>query len=452
MIPRLHKRGASFKGACQYILHDPKTTSRERVLWTDISNLVNKADDAWFEMFATARDQAELKRQSGQDARGRKNQKPVMHLSLSWAIGENPTQQHMLETARSALNAIGLGEHQALIAAHNDKQHLHVHMVVNTIHPVTGMTAALKYTKERLSRWAEAYEKEHGLHCEQRVANNRQRDESTKARQASALLMVGDISGLRDPNAEAKKPPYVPVKHKGPSRREWFAIKDLKDRMSRLRAAMDLPLKVERNALREHHDLAYKALRKETANALDHARSGIREQFKPQWRDLYRIQKRELRHVAGASVFERAVFVFGQRDRLRHSKPLSLRSAMQLIRNPAKLAGRLETVHARERRSLAQMEKTQAHVYADRIWSQHAVRLEKLKSDQSAERRQQREAHHAATRSVTLQMAKASLAQDCATPDQIPANTNGFKRVDEIKQKMAEWRRKNTGRDFGREL
>ena len=98
------------------------------------------------------------------------------------------------------------------------------------------------------------------------------------------------------------------------------------------------------------------------------------------------------------------------------------------------------------------MEKTQAHVYAERIWSQHAVRLEKLKSEQSAERRQQREAHHAATRSVTIQMAKASLVQDCATPHQTPANTNGFRTADEIKQQMAEWRRKNNGRDYGREM
>ena len=171
VIPRLHKRGMSFKGACAYILHDPKTTSRERVQWTETCNLISKADDAWFEMFATARDQAALKEQSGHDARGRKNTKPVLHVSLSWALTDNPTPQHMQETAKAALNAMGLADHQAVIAAHGDKKHLHVHMVVNTIHPETGMTAPLKYTKERLSRWAEGYERAHGIHCEQRIEN-----------------------------------------------------------------------------------------------------------------------------------------------------------------------------------------------------------------------------------------------------------------------------------------
>ncbi|MCK9910420.1 relaxase/mobilization nuclease domain-containing protein, partial [Microbacteriaceae bacterium K1510] len=113
----------------------------------------------------TARDQAALKEQSGQSARGRKNTKPVLHYTLSWAIGENPSPEHMRETALSSLKALGLDQHQAVMAAHSDKEHLHVHIVVNTIHPETGLTAPLKYTKERLSRWAEAYEREYGIHC-----------------------------------------------------------------------------------------------------------------------------------------------------------------------------------------------------------------------------------------------------------------------------------------------
>ena len=358
----------------------------------------------------------------------------------------------MMETARSALNALGLADHQAVIAAHNDKEHLHLHMVVNSIHPVTGMTAGLKYTKEKLSRWAEGYEKQYGIHCEQRIENNRQRHDATKERQASALLMIGDLSKFRNPPQSAERPPYVPVKYKGPNRREWFAIKDLKDRMKRLRAEMDLSLKVERHELRDRHDRAYKALQKETGDALQHARSGVREEFKLQWRDLYRAQKRELRYVGSASLMERAVFVFGQRERLRHSKPLSMRSAMKLIANPQKLADRLETVHNRERRALAQIEKTRVHAHADKIWSQHAVKLDRLKSEQSAERLQQREAHFAATRAVNLEMAKASLAQDGAAPARTPANTNEFRRADEIKRQMAEWRQRNAGRDFGREI
>src|SRR5690606_27220028 len=76
------------------------------------------------------------------------------------------------ETAASAIKALGLEEHEALIVAHRDKDHPHVHIVANTIHPYTGRTADLKFAKLKMSRWAEAYEREHGLHCTQRLQNN----------------------------------------------------------------------------------------------------------------------------------------------------------------------------------------------------------------------------------------------------------------------------------------
>jgi hypothetical protein len=163
MIPRLHKRGTSFKGACSYILHDAGKDTSDRVLWVGKHNLVSGPEHAWFEMFATARDQARLKEQAGQDARGRKNDKPVLHLTLSWAAGEKPTDRHIQDTVWSCLQALRLHDHQVLVAAHGDEEHLHVHMVINTVHPETGMTAPLKYTKEKLSRWAEAYEKQHAF-------------------------------------------------------------------------------------------------------------------------------------------------------------------------------------------------------------------------------------------------------------------------------------------------
>jgi hypothetical protein len=353
MVPRLHKRGTSFKGACGYILHDARKTSRDRVLWSETRNLISLADDAWFEMFATTRDQAELKRQAGRDARGRKNHKPVIHLTLSWAIGEKPTQQHMLETAGSALSAIGLSDHQAVIAAHGDKDHLHVHMVVNSIHPATGLTAELKYTKERLSRWAEGYEREHGLHCEERIVNNAKREQLARDRQASDALMPQG-------QATTGKPPYVPVKHRGPDRQQWFTRKNLKDRMSRLRAEMDLTHKGERDQLWQRQQKVRSDLQLNTQAAVDHAREHVRARFRPQWKDLYRAHRSEAKHVANATLLERAVFVFSRRERLGLRKPLSLRHAVSLIRNPGKLLDRIEAVHERERRSLAGSKRPKA--------------------------------------------------------------------------------------------
>ena len=62
------------------------------------------------------------------------------------------------------------------MVAHNDEPQAHIHMIVNKIHPETGRVAPLKYTKERLSKWAQAYEEKHGhIWCEDRVKNNAKR-------------------------------------------------------------------------------------------------------------------------------------------------------------------------------------------------------------------------------------------------------------------------------------
>ncbi len=411
------------------------------MLWSETRNLISPADDAWFEMFATTRDQAELKRQSGRDARGRKNEKPVIHLSLSWAIGEKPTPQHMLETATSALNALGLADHQAVIAAHGDKDHLHVHLVVNSIHPVTGLTAELKYSKERLSRWAEAYERAHGIHCDERIINNSKRERHARAREAADALMPGS-------SATAAKPPYVPVKHQGPNRQQWFTRKTLKDRMSRLRAEMDLTHKGERDQLWQRHKMVRSEITANTQAAVDHAREYVRAQFKPQWKDLYRAHRSEAKFVANAALLERAVFVFSRRERLGLRKPLSLRQAISFIRSPGKLLDRIDAVHERDRRSLSRVEKTEAKIYTEKIWTQYRTKVDRLIAEQTSERASLRNEQFGRTRGVTLEHAKASLAADMPKE---AANDPGWL-ADEIKLRMAEWRARNGGKDFGREL
>lgn len=44
----------------------------------------------------------------------------------------------MMEAADYLIKAMGLEEHQAIIAIHRDKAEAHFHVVVNTVHPATG--------------------------------------------------------------------------------------------------------------------------------------------------------------------------------------------------------------------------------------------------------------------------------------------------------------------------
>lgn len=463
MVPRLHKRGTSFKGACGYILHDAQKTSRDRVLWSETHNLISQADDAWFEMFATARDQALLKEQSGQSARGRKNTKPVLHYTLSWALGENPTPEHMRETALSSLRALGLDTHQAVMAAHSDKEHLHVHIVVNTIHPETGMTAPLKYTKEQLSRWAETYERQYGIHCEERIKNNEKRKEVAAARQA-------------DPTRA-----FAAVKHQQTARAEWFDKKVLLDRMKELRAEIRLlmpqPKPEMRMAMTTQHRGEREALYQSTVAAVDQARSSVFARYRPQWRELYRAHKAETKHLLRAAThpFERAVFVYSQRERLGNGKPLTLRQMVQLIMKPERLLQRVEAIQEKERRTLARSEKTDKKQVSERLWLQYRTRIDTVRERQKEDRFalvREREAHLRTV--VTFELAKESLLSERRPANDSPAirqpvevqpepatefntavNTRSptqMKRVEMIKQQMEEWRKRNQGRDFGREM
>src|SRR3989338_9197969 len=68
----------------------------------------------------------------------RKVRKPYYHLVLSWHEHEQPSNEQMLAAMAPMLEALGLAEHQAVIGTHHDREHRHVHVVVNTVHPTSG--------------------------------------------------------------------------------------------------------------------------------------------------------------------------------------------------------------------------------------------------------------------------------------------------------------------------
>lgn len=508
MVPRLQKRGSSFKGVCAYILHDAGKPTRDRVDWTATLNLVSDPDDAWFEMFETYRDADLLKARSGKSARGRKNTTPVLHYMLSWHKDDNPSAEHMREAALSSLKALGLQDHQVLMAAHADKEHLHVHLVVNTVNPETGLTAALKFTKLDLSKWAEAYEREHGIHCEERIRNNAERERikaertrTSRNRDASDILMgrKGEPTRMLTAGAEhdrARRKPYVPVKHRATHRKAWFEKKAITERMKALRASLDAELKAVREVTWERHAKQRDALDAATETEIDAARTRVSEAYKPQWRNLYRYQRKEMRHVEKISgnLLDRAAYVYRNRERFGTArKPLSLREMTPLIRSPARLQKRVVAVHERERRELAREVKLETKGLTDRIWAQHRMRFDLLRDRQAGERKAERDVQTERRRSVSFAMAKAALVRereeralalprpfkaterpaslpqrfrDAAAPpgdaseiiaeqQSTAANANAppiLARAEQIKRDMEAWRARNQGRDFGREL
>jgi hypothetical protein len=338
MIPRLHARGTSFKGAAAYLFHDKgQAKTAERVAWVHSLNLwTEKPQDAWFEMMDTWRERGALKKAAGLPATGRDNKQPVLHFSLSWHANDAPTAQQMKEAAQDALKALGLQDHQALIIAHRDEPHPHVHLLVNTVHRHTGKTASLSYSKETLSRWAEAYQLARGQeHCPERVKNNAQRAELKKERTAEkATRKQAQERGERVP----PRKPYQPVKDRSLSRKEWMDKAQIVARMKEMHTAVSTLQKPERDALSFKHRQARIALFDQGRAAVSKVYAQAKADYRPIWRERYRQQREEARYVdrvAASHPFERAVYVFQNRDRLAGpGKRLSLAEMTGLILSP----------------------------------------------------------------------------------------------------------------------
>lgn len=65
-------------------------------------------------------------------------QRPYYHLVLSWHELEQPTDDQMVEAADHMIRSLGLVEHQIVIGTHHDTKRRHVHLVCNTVHPISG--------------------------------------------------------------------------------------------------------------------------------------------------------------------------------------------------------------------------------------------------------------------------------------------------------------------------
>lgn len=64
--------------------------------------------------------------------------KPYYHLVLSWHELEQPTDDQMVEAADHMIRSLGLEDHQIVIGTHHDTKRRHIHLVCNTVHPVSG--------------------------------------------------------------------------------------------------------------------------------------------------------------------------------------------------------------------------------------------------------------------------------------------------------------------------
>lgn len=123
----------------------------EKTIGVEIGNVTSLAN-APAEMYAVA-----------QRADGRVKE-AVYHYILSWPEHERPKTEDIFAAARDTLAALGMSEHQYIIAIHANTDNLHAHIEVNRVHPKTFVAADTYRDYVKLHRAAREAEIKYGWH------------------------------------------------------------------------------------------------------------------------------------------------------------------------------------------------------------------------------------------------------------------------------------------------
>lgn len=276
MVPKLHPKGSSFRGAAAYLLHDKgQATTAHRLAWTEVRNLAtDNPQTAWKVMAATAMDQDRLKAGAGIKNTGRKSKDHVLHFTLSWHPDESAkvSRDEMLRAAHGAIRALKADDHQALIVSHNDEPQAHVHILLNRVNPADGRILSSSKEKMALSRWAEAYEKERGrIFCEERVLNNAARDRGEFVR--GEPNQARHLFEQKAANTNHEPPAPVVAEQK---RKDAAVAKKAREAKARHVAAQ--------RALDNTHRQRIADIRAKARQAIAVARQAIQEKFRPEWK------------------------------------------------------------------------------------------------------------------------------------------------------------------------
>jgi ketosteroid isomerase-like protein len=112
-----------------------------------------------------------------------------VHVTLSWAKGQNPSLEEKNEAAQSAIHgALRMEDAMWICYEHSDEDYVHIHIVCLKINPATRRAYDLHASQRKLSAWALQYEIDHGgvINTRRQIANERR--QAIANRDAGAVL------------------------------------------------------------------------------------------------------------------------------------------------------------------------------------------------------------------------------------------------------------------------
>jgi hypothetical protein len=350
MVPAVTEGGRSFKGAALYYLHDKRQEgererlSSDRVAWAETLNLsTDDPERGWRIMADTAMSQADLKMAAGERTTGRKLTKPVYAYSLAWHPDEKVTREEQMEAARESLKVQGLDGYQAIILAHNDEPHAHVHIVVNRVHPENGKAATLSNNTLKLSKWAEDYERKRGkIYCEQRVDNNQKRQQGERINEPR--IPRPDYEFQKASGNDSLTVDFIRSNEKQKDAQLYDIGRSIKESHTRQWAELKRVYAVSRKKIND-----YGAVQKDIKTA------EIKDQFKDQWRALFQRQRVE-QEIMGNQQFGLLSRLFNSLSMLDEFRQNSEGSRLAMFFAMVSRKGHMDalaTRHEGERRGLS---------------------------------------------------------------------------------------------------
>ena len=426
MVPKVAGKGASFKGAGAYYLHDKKADTARRVAFTHTENLpTNDPEMALRHMAYTAMHQDEIKALAGVKATGRKSAQSVYTYSLSWAPDEQPTREEMIEAGRESLKALGLERHEVLMVAHNDEPHPHLHLIVEQGPPRYRHHGQLK---QGLS---DALALGRGLRAAAR--GNPLRSAGGKQRKAPQRA-VRQIPGRR-------------------CRRDTPLAQNA-------RGAGPYVRKAEAENLSAYHRGQRQALFDHAAQRIASVREEMRARNRPKWAELFRRQREEWNalNAAQASAWSRLRYFIkhrGHEAQAGRAPGEIVRESMRAVFGRDNPHGALSRKHRGERSELAGALSPLTRSAIRQIGNSYRREMEQLERIQHQETQALQERHSRESQERAQDIAQGRDVQQFRK-EAGPTLSDEFERkawekIREAKQRREEEKKRGRDRDGGRE-
>lgn len=307
MVPVINPSGSaghSFKGLHAYLSHDKEQTTSERLEWMETRNIAtNDPAQAWKIMAATARAQNDIKRGAGVRTGKAPKDGAVMHVVLSFADGEPMSREAIAEAADEFLSQLGVDpakmrsknkpsrrqfaeEHQTVMYAHTDTENTHVHLMINRIHPETGIVLPSNNDQLKAQKWALEYSKRHGTdHLTPARKENRDMRENGEYVKADRRKSRNVYEQEKDLLDAANDNDHVKAFQEKQRKKDAALV--LRGRnLTRLQAAAW-------DKLAETHNYRKAALARDLQKKTNLAKADTREEYRPKWRELRKVQESE---------------------------------------------------------------------------------------------------------------------------------------------------------------